>query len=71
MEISEGDDPCLCAKDVAVLLGVSERTAARLMSAGEIEAFRIRRLWRTTRDRVEAYKLAGFDRYRRSPPKAG
>ena len=57
--------PCLCPKEVASLLGVSERQALRLMAAGEIESFRAgRKLWRTTNEMVEAYKAKGFERYR-------
>lgn len=44
----------LCAKQVGALLGVSERTAARLMREGKIAAFKLGG-WRTTRLAVEAF----------------
>ncbi len=58
--------PCLCPKEVASLLGVSERGALRLMVSGEINSFRVgKKLWRTTAEMVETYKAKSFERYRR------
>lgn len=46
----------LCAKEVAGLLGVSERSAARLMRKGEIKAFKMSgAIWRTTLRYVREY----------------
>jgi len=44
----------LCAKEVGRLLGISERTAARLMREGKLPAFKLGG-WRTTRLAVEAF----------------
>jgi excisionase family DNA binding protein len=57
-------DRCLCAKEVATVLGVSERTALRLMRSGEVEAFRVGKLWRTTPDKIEAYRSSAFEKCR-------
>lgn len=46
----------LCAKEVALILGVSERSAARLMRKGEIKAFKMSgAIWRTTVRYVREY----------------
>lgn len=46
----------LGTKEVAVLLGVCERTAIRLFESGEVRAFQIRgKLWRTRREIVDSY----------------
>ena len=58
--------PCLCPKEVADVLGVSERTALRLMAGGEIASFRVRTRWRTTIEKLEEYQAKGFARYRRA-----
>ncbi|MGA2343444.1 MAG: helix-turn-helix domain-containing protein [Steroidobacteraceae bacterium] len=43
-------------KEVAVRLGVSERTAARMMQDGSLQAFQLRgKLWRTTHAALESY----------------
>ena len=62
---------CVCPKEVAQILGISERSALRLMAGGEIESFRAgRKLWRTTLSKIERYQQAGFDRRRLSPSAA-
>jgi hypothetical protein len=49
-------DNCLCAKEVAGILGISERGALELMRTGVIPSFRAgQKLWRTRRIYVEAY----------------
>jgi hypothetical protein len=41
---------------VAVRLGVSERTACRLLAEGAVQGFRLRgKLWRTTPAALESY----------------
>jgi excisionase family DNA binding protein len=59
----------LCPKEVARTLGVSERTAARLMASGEIASFRVGKLWRCQLADVERYVERQYRRYRR-PAKA-
>jgi hypothetical protein len=62
---------CLCAKEVGAILGVSERSALRLMSSGQIESFRCGgKLWRTTTAKVKDYQEREFERYRRHRPAA-
>lgn len=54
----------LGAKEVGVLLSVSERTATRMFQNEEIRAFQVNgKLWRTRRDLVDAYVTKGL-----SPP---
>lgn len=49
-------DRLLCAKQVADMLGVSERTAAGLLRSGEIEGFKLSgRRWRTRHAAVQHY----------------
>ncbi len=61
---------CVCPKEVAQILGISERSALRLMATGEIESFRAgRKLWRTTLAKLERYQQSGFER-QRFPPSA-
>lgn len=58
----------LAPKEVAGLIGTSERTAQRLMSLNRIASFRVgpgEKLLRTTRSRVAAYQERAFERYRR------
>lgn len=57
-------EPCLAPKEVAALLGISERSALRLMASQEIESFRVGRLWRTTADRVAAFIRRQIERTR-------
>lgn len=58
-------EKCLCAKEVATVLGISERSATRLMASGELEAFKVRgKLWRTTPSKLREYKLREFNSYR-------
>jgi excisionase family DNA binding protein len=46
----------LGAKEVAVLLSVSERTVTRMFKSGEITAFKPNgKLWRTRREIVATY----------------
>lgn len=53
----------LCAKEVAVILGVSERSAARLMRRGEIKAFKMSgAIWRTTSKYVGEYVLRELEK---------
>lgn len=48
-------------KEVAGQLGISERTAARLMSSGEIESMRAgQKLLRTTQAHLNDYRVAQF-----------
>ena len=58
---------CLCPKEVATLLGISERGAVRLMSSGEIASFRVGKPWRTFPEHVTAYQFRCLDRFRRRP----
>lgn len=56
---------CLSAKEVAVILGVSERTVTRLMRRGRVEAFKMNdKLWRTTAAKVSEYQSGEFQRQR-------
>lgn len=46
----------LCAKEVACELGVSERTAQRMLQAGEIRGFRVgAKLWRVRKVDLDLY----------------
>jgi excisionase family DNA binding protein len=55
-------------KEVAHALGVSPRTAQRLMASGEIVSFRVGpKLWRCHVAAVECYLAAQLTRYRRAP----
>ncbi len=64
------DSSLLCAKQVALLLNVSARTAARLLRAGEIAGFKVGgKLWRTRQADVDDYitrSLTADDR--KEPP---
>ena len=42
-------------KDIAQILGISERGATRLLASGEIAALRVGKLWRATDLDFEAY----------------
>lgn len=54
-------EKCLCPKEVAVVLGVSEKTVRRLMQKGEIAAFRLHgKLWRTTPSKISEYQSRQF-----------
>ena len=55
----------ICPKEAATLLGVSVRTAQRLMRQGEIAACKIGKLWRTQAEDVAAYRARAYERYRR------
>ena len=55
----------LCAKEVGLSLGVSTRTAQRLLNTGEIAAFRVGKLLRTTEAEIGIYVARQFERYRR------
>jgi len=49
-------EPYLAPKDVAQALAISVRTAQRLMKQQAIISFRVgEKLWRTTRQALEAY----------------
>jgi hypothetical protein len=66
-------DTCLAPKEVAYLIGTSERTAQRLMATNAIESFRVgpgEKLLRTTRSRVQTYQAGAFERYRRDYSRA-
>lgn len=57
-------EKCLCPKEVATLLGISERTAIRLMLSRQLAAFKVNgKLWRTTASRVRAYQSTQFARW--------
>lgn len=58
----------LCAKEIAVRLGVSERTATRLLKSGEIAGFRVGKLWRTTELHLESYVTGRFHCEREQHP---
>lgn len=46
----------LCAKQIADLFAITERSAAKLMRTGQIRGFKLGgRIWRTTRREVEIY----------------
>lgn len=46
----------LCAKEIAARLGISARSAVRLMKSGDIKSFRAgRKPWRTTELHLESY----------------
>lgn len=48
--------PLLAAKDVAVMLGVSERTVLRMFERGALRAMQVNgKVWRIRRSTVEAY----------------
>ena len=42
-------------KDIAQIMGISERGATRLLKAGELPALRVGKFWRTTPARLAAY----------------
>lgn len=53
----------LCPKEVAEQLGVSPRTAQRLLSSGTIGAMRVgAKLWRTTQEELNRYVAAQWHR---------
>jgi excisionase family DNA binding protein len=55
-------------KGVADALGVSQRTAQRLMASGQIVSFRVgAKLWRCQLAAVEIYLAGQLARYRRAP----
>jgi hypothetical protein len=57
----------LCPKEIAGMLGVSVRSAQRLMASGDIESFKCGpRLWRTTQEQLSLYVADQFARYRRA-----
>jgi hypothetical protein len=61
------EEKLLHAGDVATILGISERSALRLMTTGAIESCRIgpgERLVRTVRPHVESYRQRQFDKAR-------
>ncbi len=60
----------LCAKEVGLSLGVSTRTAQRLMNTNAIATFRVGKLLRTTEAEIGFYVSRQFERYRHAP-KAG
>lgn len=43
----------LCLKEVADRVRVSERTAARLLQAGELPGFKLGRVWRASEEQLE------------------
>jgi len=45
-------------KEIAIMLGLSERTIFRLMKAGKIRAVRIGGQWRIPKSEVEKYTKA-------------
>ena len=49
------DDQLLTIKDVARRLQLSERTVRRLLDAGELSAFRVRRQWRIAEEDLQKY----------------
>jgi excisionase family DNA binding protein len=56
----------LCAKQVAARLGVSERSAAKLLRRGEIQGFKLGgRVWRTTEEAVLEYLRRELERQSR------
>jgi excisionase family DNA binding protein len=62
----------LCPKEVAALLGVSIRTAQRLMASGEIAGGRAgRKLLRSSPLAVRQYMERRSDRYRQPGADAG
>lgn len=54
------DNALLCPKQVADVLGISERSATRLLSTGAIHGLRVGRLWRTTASKVREYTERGM-----------
>lgn len=66
--LCEAHEKLLCAKDVAGILGISERSAARLMLRQDIHSCLIgpgEKLRRTVRAKVEAYKRRQWQRAKR------
>ena len=55
----------LCAKEVADALGVSTRTAQRLMRTNDVASFKVGKLLRSHEDAIAEYVARQFDRYRR------
>lgn len=52
----------LCAKEIGQRLGISERSATRLLKGGEIAGFRAgAKLWRTTELHLESYVSRRLD----------
>ena len=52
----------LCAKQVGQRLGVTPKTAAKLLREGSIRGFRIGREWRTTSAEVDGYIARELER---------
>ncbi len=55
-------------KDVARILGISERGATRLLASGKLPALRVGKLWRTSQARLTRYVEAEIARYGDVPP---
>ena len=45
----------LTLKDLQVLLHIGKNTALRLVQSGEIEAFKIGKQWRVTKESIQKY----------------
>jgi hypothetical protein len=55
----------LCAKEVGKILGLSSRSACRLMASGKVQSCRVgrgERALRTTLEKVTAYQARQFKR---------
>ena len=48
-------EPAISPKAAAVLLGVSPRKVQLMFAAGELEGFRVGRVWRTTENAVRRF----------------
>jgi excisionase family DNA binding protein len=65
MEQGTHDPAALCAKQVALRLGVQPRTAARLMASGAIPAFKLSgRRWRAWPEEIAKYAERETERSR-------
>jgi excisionase family DNA binding protein len=53
----------LCPKEIAAQLGISARTAQRLLKSGEIRAWRAGfKVWRTTQEELARYLASRWNR---------
>jgi excisionase family DNA binding protein len=50
--------PDLTVKDVATELAVNPETVKRMLQSGRLPGYKVGRLWRTTREAVDRFKLS-------------
>ena len=60
MTVAMGEPRIISLAEAAELLGVSYPTMVRLASEGELKAFRVRKVWRTSTAACEEYVRERF-----------